>query len=102
MAEPLRRTALTTGKPDARRLSWSSAVVLLLALALLAVRPIASRQPVAGGPQWPPAPDVARIRFVAEIREPKDIDAGPNVVGRLWGLLVGRSRQPRCPNSPSG
>jgi len=72
-----------------------------LALGAIAAGDGSWPQPAPGAPSWPPAPYVARITYVASITEPRDIGAGPNVLGRIWGFIAGRSRRPRVLR-PSG
>jgi len=48
----------------------------------------------ADGPVWPPPPDVARIKYIGSIAEPRDIGAGPGLFGRVASALLGRKRQP--------
>lgn len=52
-------------------------------------------QPASGGPMWPPAPDIARVKYVASISGPSDIGAGPSILGRVFGFIAGRRLQPR-------
>jgi len=82
-----------------RRASWiRGALAALSGVALLAVAGAAPAgepwpaQPQ--GPAWPPPPDIARVTYVTAIHEPGDIGAGPSLMGRLWGALAGRSKQP--------
>jgi DNA-binding beta-propeller fold protein YncE len=52
-------------------------------------------QAPADAPAWPAPPDEARVKYVTSIGKPADVGAGPNVFGRLWGLIAGRDRQPQ-------
>jgi DNA-binding beta-propeller fold protein YncE len=74
-----------------------TAVVSLVGVVALGMAAIARPwpDPPAQGPAWPPAPQPARIRYVTSVSQPRDIGAGPSLLGRLAGFVLGRSRQPR-------
>lgn len=58
-------------------------------------RPGAAPRPAQTGPSWPPAPDVARVRYLSSIEGPRDVGAGPSWFGRLVRFVAGRRPQPR-------
>ncbi len=72
-----------------------AALIALLAIGVTGSGEQAWPGPSANGLVWPPAPDLARIRYVATITGPKDIGAGPSWLARAASVLVGRKREPR-------
>lgn len=86
-AHPPRRRALV-------RLGLGALGSLVL-VALALSRPGAAPQTGSDGPSWPPAPDLARIRYVATIETPQDIGAGPSWFGRFVRFVAGSRPQPR-------
>jgi DNA-binding beta-propeller fold protein YncE len=71
------------------------AVGLIVGSVVTASRPAPTPAQPADGLAWPPPPAAARIRYVASIEGPADVGAGPSLLGRVFGVLAGRGRQPR-------
>ncbi len=85
-----------TGHRDGvRRRLRAGVMVIVLAAAAVAAIEHPWPTPVAQGPVWPAPPELPRIRYLASVSEPKDIDAGPSWLGRTASLIFGRKRQPR-------
>lgn len=43
----------------------------------------------AGAPQWPPAPQVARISYLYSVTSPADLKIGRGALGRFWRFIKG-------------
>ncbi len=70
-------------------------VLILAALAIVGAGERAWPVPDAQAPVWPAPPDLARIRYVTSVSEPKDVGARPSWLERATSVVLGRKRQPR-------
>lgn len=72
--------------------------ILLAGILFLATQACVKDTPITPetGPDivWPPAPEIPRIRFVAAVSQPQDLQIRPGVFKRLFDYLIGKTEVP--------
>lgn len=79
--------------------------ILLLAMPLILVGCASNMSDRAGqensvSPQWPPAPQVARISYLYSVTTPSDANIGRGFLSKTWRLIKGR--EPERMSKPQG